>query len=258
WGRGHARGWKDFSNLFEDGGSIFASARESQNTRITFLAGAEQVQILSRTAPDEDGICAWYAGGGAAWILRVKRGERRLFLRSAAGEETPAPKGKVLSGRITDISAQRAGVSWIAGVLGLARVAPPVWQPVGPPAVSDHRIPSIVETAEKELVFLGANTLWILSGGRWLERVLPLNARLDTGLSNRMVLLANSKIGIPVRPAGVPARVLVYDRRLDRFDTPAVPGHDNCTIVGARSNGRAWVACQDSEGRITLFSFDGT
>jgi signal transduction histidine kinase/ActR/RegA family two-component response regulator len=259
WGHPVPGGGNDFSNLFEDGDSTFASARAGQDSRIVIRAARSHTEVLARTAPGENGICGWSAGNGAAWILRVKPGEQHLFIRSARGDEAPATKSKVLSGRITDIAAEPAGVSWISSVLGLARVAPPIWQPVGPPVVSDQRITSIAETPDKDLVLLGANTLWIHSGGQWLARVLPLAPRLNAGFSNRMAVLENDKIAIPVRPpsGGGPARLLVYDRRLDRFDVPAVPGYGNCAFVAPRSPGRAWVACQEDNSGTTLFSYDG-
>lgn len=247
-----------FGNVFDDGDEVFASAREGSGKRIAVRADAAKSQVLSRTGEGENGICAWSAGGGAAWVLRSGRGEQRLLLQSPGGEETPAPKNKLLSGRISDIAVQTGGVSWIAAFSGLARVAPHVWQPMGPSQVADHRFTSIAETPDKTLVFLGVNTLWILSGGRWMNRPLPLSAETNVGFSNRMAVLANGKVAIPVRTAGKPAPLLVYDGRRDRFETPAIAGYADCAFAAGRSHGRAWVACRAGQGSTTLFSFDGT
>ena len=259
WGGAVPHTWSEFSNLFEDGDSVFASVRDGEKTRLLISLTRETRRVITRTTSSETGICGWSAGAGAAWILRVTQGEQKLFLLSPhETNEVPAPKSKVLSGRITDIVAQPAGVSWIATTLGLARVAPPVWQPVGPPAVSSKGISAIVETPSKDMAYLGVNTLWIHSGDRLLERRLPLPLRRNFGLSNRMAALSNGKIAIPVHPIGAPGKLLVYDPSRDTFVEPTISDYENCAFVAARSGGRAWAACQTPAQHLMLFSYDGT
>lgn len=255
--RGSPPGLHHFSNLFEDGNAVFGSARDGQNRRVAIRASTESTEVLAHTAPEQDGICGWAASNGAAWILRVKRSEQQLSFRSSRGIETPATKSKVLSGRIADIAVQPGGVSWIAGALGLGRLAPPVWQPMGPPEISDGIIAAIAGSSQRDIFFLGVRSLWILSGNRWSEEPLPGPPHTGIGLSNGMSLLATGDVAIPVHLNGPAMRLLVYSRSRNRFETPTVAGYSRCTFVGARSNGRAWVACHETHDRISLYSYDG-
>lgn len=257
WGGAIPDALRHFSNLFEDGDAIFASARDGDHSRVLTRVTANSVHLLARTKAEQEGICGWSAADGSVWVCRIGRGVERLFRRDPDGKETPAPASKVLSGRITDISVQPGGVGWIASSFGVARVAPPVWRPFGPSEVANDSITSIAESSRKELFFLGAHTLWILSEGRWLRRALPVPPGSALGSVNRMAILAGDKVAIPMRPSVGHARLVVYDRERDRFEIPRIPGFENCTFVAARSRIRAWAACQDEERHVTLFSYDG-
>jgi hypothetical protein len=147
-------GWSHFSNLFEDADTIFATAREGRNGRVAFRWNGGSAQVLARDAGNRAAICAWSAGHNSAWILRAGQGGQYLSLRTADGAETPATKSKILSGPLTDVSVQPGGVAWIAGSQGLARVAPAVWQPLGPPASPRRGSPQSPKLPNMILSFL--------------------------------------------------------------------------------------------------------
>jgi PAS domain S-box-containing protein len=258
WGGNVPRRFTEFSNLFDDGDTLLATARDGPHRRVLLRLTAFGWQQLAAVVSDDERLCGWNGHSGSVWILHVQSGEQRLIYRSADGTETPAPKSKVLSARITDIAVQGGGIFWIASTIGLARCAPPVWQQLGPPGVSEKAITAIIETPSHDLAFLGVNTLWILRQGSWLAKPLPVPPATNIGYSNRMTMLRNSKIAIPVRISRSRANLLLYDPARDRFETPVIPGFNFCAFGEGRSGGRVWAACRGpGPKRITLFSYDG-
>lgn len=257
WAREAEGGLHGFSNLFDGGEFVYASALDATGRAVLIRAGDLKTSVIARTGKDEQRIAGWPGIHGGAWVFRQGGGAHRLAYLWPDGVEEPVQESKVLSGRILDIAVQTRGIFWLAGVLGVARYAPPVWQAPGPYILSRAHVNAMQETAEHDLCILGAHRLWILSAGHWSERELPVPQATNIGLGNRVAALPGGRLAIPVRVSRGPGRLLVYSLREDKFEILSVPGHANCAFVGAHGVDGAWAGCIGEDQRVDIFSYDG-
>lgn len=257
WARDVQGRYHGFSNLFDDAGFLYASAVETTGKAVLIRASALSSSVVARPGAEEQRIAGWPGLRGGSWVFRQGGGTHRLSYMWPDGVEEPVPESKVLSGRILDIAVQPQGIFWLAGVVGVARYAPPVWQAPGPYALSKSHVNAIQETGTGDMCYLGARALWIHTAGHWIERALPISQATNIGLSNRIVVLPDGRLAIPMRVSSGLGRLLVYSLKQDRFETVTVAGQKDCAFVGARGGSGAWVACISDDQRVGLFSYDG-
>ncbi|MGJ5817198.1 ATP-binding protein [Paludibaculum fermentans] len=258
WARESHGDLRAFSNLFDGGEFVYASALEATGRAVLIRADEFRASVIARTGEGEQRIAGWPGIHGGTWVLRQGGGIHRLGYLWPDGVEEPVPESKVLSGRILDVAVQPHGIFWLAGVLGVARYAPPVWQAPGLYTLSKAHVNTIQETVTHETYFLGARKLWILAAGHWTGRELPVPQATNIGLGNRLAVLPGGRLAIPVRVVSGTDRLLVYNLRHDKFETPSVPGQSNCAFVGARGVDGAWVGCIGNDQRVDIYSYDGT
>ena len=161
--------------------------------------------------------------------------------------------GKVLSGQINDVCAEKNGVFWVATANGLARFSPLLWRSPSLDIPQNCYYNSILEDQNNRIWFTCLDNLLMLVGEEWIAYPIPKEISIKGINLQEICAFPDGRIIL----AAVKGKLLTFNPSTVTFNLLAHPEGHYIVRQARKDADGIWLITLDDQNRWYLEKFDG-